>query len=56
MDRTVRFFGDESGASAAEYALILGFVAAIIIGALSMLGHTLRNIILTDAALIKVGS
>jgi pilus assembly protein Flp/PilA len=34
---------DESGATAAEYALILALIAAVIIGALSALGKNIST-------------
>jgi pilus assembly protein Flp/PilA len=43
MAKFVQFFSDESGASAAEYALILALIAAAIIGALSALGGNIKN-------------
>jgi pilus assembly protein Flp/PilA len=38
-----KYLVDESGASAAEYALILALVAAVIIGALAALGGAINN-------------
>jgi pilus assembly protein Flp/PilA len=38
-----RFIRDESGASAAEYALILALIAAAIITALTTLGGNIGN-------------
>ena len=38
-----KFLSDESGASAAEYALILSLNAVLIIGALSSLGNGIAN-------------
>jgi Flp pilus assembly pilin Flp len=43
MDATRRFLGDTSGASAAEYALILGLIAAVIVGALGTLVNAVAN-------------
>ena len=43
MIDTQSYFCDESGASAAEYALILALIAAAIIGALSLLGTNIQN-------------
>lgn len=39
----VRFSGDRCGASAAEYALILGFIALAIVGSLIALGEALQR-------------
>jgi pilus assembly protein Flp/PilA len=41
--------GDESGASAAEYALILALVAVIIIAGLSVLGSNINNVLTSVA-------
>jgi pilus assembly protein Flp/PilA len=38
MTKLVNFLNDESGAAAAEYALILALVAVAIVGALTALG------------------
>ncbi len=44
MTDTLRaYFNDESGASAAEYALILALIAAVIIGSLKTLGGAITN-------------
>ena len=43
------YLADESGASAAEYALILALVAIVIIGGLTVLGTTI-NAVLTKGA------
>jgi pilus assembly protein Flp/PilA len=40
----INYFRDETGASAAEYALILALIAAAIIGALTALGGQIANI------------
>ena len=37
------FLREEAGAAAAEYALILGAIAAIIVVSLGVLGNTLSN-------------
>lgn len=37
------YFNDDSGASAAEYALILALIAAVIIGALTALGNSING-------------
>ena len=49
MGKIVRFFRDESGASAAEYALILAIVGAAIAFAAITLGDTIGNA-LNDAS------
>lgn len=38
------FLGDERGATAIEYALIIGGIAAVIIGAVNALGLTLAQL------------
>ena len=43
MVNITEFLNDESGASAAEYALILALIAAVIIVALNALGTTISN-------------
>ena len=48
--RLDEYLGDESGASAAEYALILALVAIAIIGGLTDLGTTINGVPSTDAA------
>ena len=43
MRSMFKFLRDESGASAAEYALILALVAAVIVGGLSLLGTDINS-------------
>ncbi|HEY2481229.1 MAG TPA: Flp family type IVb pilin [Caulobacteraceae bacterium] len=45
----MHYLSDETGASAAEYALILALVAIVIIGGLTILGTTI-NVVLNKAA------
>jgi pilus assembly protein Flp/PilA len=47
MDKLMQYLGDESGASAAEYALILALVAIVIIGGLTILGTTINTVLST---------
>ena len=47
MDKFMQYLSDESGASAAEYALILALVAIVIIGGLSILGTTINSVLST---------
>ncbi|MGH6962942.1 MAG: Flp family type IVb pilin [Phenylobacterium sp.] len=49
MTKFVAFMRDESGASAAEYVLILAIIGAAIAGAASTLGGNIKNAI-DDAA------
>ena len=43
MTKLTNFVNDESGAAAAEYALILALIAVVIIGALSTLGTKISS-------------
>jgi pilus assembly protein Flp/PilA len=45
-----RFLKDESGATAIEYGLIAALIAAVLIGALGMIGNSLNNKFQTIAA------
>jgi pilus assembly protein Flp/PilA len=49
MDKIMQYLSDESGASAAEYALILALVAIVIIGGLTILGTTINTVLNTAA-------
>lgn len=44
MKLIAQFLRDESGASAAEYALILALISAAIIGSTSALGRSINNV------------
>jgi pilus assembly protein Flp/PilA len=52
MSKLVEYVCDESGASAAEYALILALVAIAIIGGLTVLGTTINSVLSKDASSI----
>ena len=43
MQTVMNYLNDESGATAAEYALIIALVAAAIVGALTTLGGNIGN-------------
>jgi len=43
MSKLTQFVSDESGAAAAEYALILALIAVFIITALGFLGNGIAN-------------
>ncbi len=43
MTKIVNFMNDESGAAAAEYALILALIAVVIITALGALGSNISS-------------
>ena len=47
------FLNDESGASAAEYALILAIIAAGIIGAMLFLGNSISTAVNNAGTVIK---
>lgn len=49
MHRLSTFLAEESGASSAEYALILALVAIVIIGGLTILGTTMNTILSNDS-------
>lgn len=46
-DQLVKFWKDEEGATAIEYALIAGLIAVVIIGALTVLGNSVDSIFRT---------
>jgi len=39
MDKLFKFFRDEEGATVPEYALMVALIAAIVIGAVTLLGN-----------------
>jgi pilus assembly protein Flp/PilA len=53
MDKLMQYLSDETGASAAEYALILALVAIVIIGGLTILGTTINTVLNTAATDMK---
>jgi len=53
MDKITQYLSDETGASAAEYALILALVAIVIIGGLTILGTTINTVLNTAATDMK---
>ena len=52
MSKIVSFLKDESGASAAEYALILGIIAVVIVAALTVLQGAISTAINKAASAI----
>jgi pilus assembly protein Flp/PilA len=42
MERIRKFLGDEAGASAVEYGLLVALIAAVIVGAVTLLGGNLK--------------
>jgi len=43
MERIKNFFKDESGAAAVEYGLLVALIACVIIGAVTLLGTSIRD-------------
>jgi pilus assembly protein Flp/PilA len=56
MTKFVQFLKDESGASAAEYALILGIVGLGIVGAAKSLGGAVSTSMSNAASIIQSNS
>jgi pilus assembly protein Flp/PilA len=48
----LRFFADESGATAIEYGLIVALIAVVIIGAVTTLGANLNSALTTAGSAI----
>jgi pilus assembly protein Flp/PilA len=42
MERLLKFLKDDSGASAVEYGLLVALIAAVIVGAVTLLGGNLQ--------------
>jgi pilus assembly protein Flp/PilA len=42
MEKLLRFLKDDKGASAVEYALLVAMVAAVIVGAVTLVGGNLK--------------
>lgn len=53
MGKLVEYMGDEFGASAAEYALILAIIAAAIVGALVALRNSINTALTNTTAAIN---
>jgi pilus assembly protein Flp/PilA len=43
MQRVLKFLKDEHGSSAVEYGLLVALVAAVIVGAVTLLGGNLKQ-------------
>jgi pilus assembly protein Flp/PilA len=43
MERLLKFLKDDSGASAVEYGLLVALIAAVIVGAVTLLGGNLQQ-------------
>jgi len=50
MNTIMQYLNDESGAAAAEYALILALVAIVVIAGFTFLGTKINGIVSTAAA------
>ncbi len=44
MEKLIKFFRDEEGATAVEYGLLVALIAAFIVGAVTALGGSLNDI------------
>jgi pilus assembly protein Flp/PilA len=44
MENLPRFLTDDKGASAVEYAILVAMIAAVIVGAVTLLGGNLKTI------------
>jgi len=53
MQQLKHFWQDEEGATAIEYGLIAGLVAVVIIGGLSVLGPSLKDLFTTVGNKVK---
>jgi len=42
MEKLLRFLKDDKGTSAVEYALLVAMIAAVIVGAVTLLGGNLK--------------
>jgi pilus assembly protein Flp/PilA len=42
MEKLLKFLRDDKGASAVEYALLVALIAAVIVGAVTLLGGNLK--------------
>ena len=52
MKKLMRFFKDEDGATAPEYALMVALIAAVVIAAVTILGTATSNKFLTTSSSI----
>ena len=43
MNKLMRFLKDEDGATAVEYAIMVSLIAAVVIGAVTVLGTTSKS-------------
>ena len=54
--RMTSFRKDDSGVTAVEYALIVGLVAVVIIGAITLLGGSISEVFKQAACVVKGGT
>ena len=47
MDKLIRFFKDEEGATAVEYAIMVALIAIVIIAAVVLVGNRANNVFST---------
>lgn len=52
MEKLIRFFKDEEGATAVEYALMVFLIAVVIIAAVTLLGKNVSGVFNTVATTI----
>ena len=52
MSNMLKFLQDEEGASAVEYGLLVGLIAAIIVGAVAALGTKVEGVFTTVTGVI----
>jgi len=50
FQKAMKFIGDEEGASAVEYALLVGLIAVVIVGAVTTLGTKISTLFTTAAS------
>ena len=56
MEKMIRFFKDEEGATAVEYGLIVALIAAVIVGVVYTLGGQINTAFQTVSDKIGSGS
>jgi pilus assembly protein Flp/PilA len=55
-DKIRKFKSEDEGVTAVEYALIIGLVAIVIIGAITLLGENISNVFSRAACVVKGGT
>lgn len=53
MEKLIRFFKDEEGATAVEYGLLVALIAAVIVGTVAILGGKIDNAFQTISGQLK---